>query len=297
LRVSLLGAGGQLGTDLRSALAHHEVIPFGHSDFDVRDAEKTRTTLTAVRPAAIVNTTAFHDLAACEADPEAAFAVNATAPAHLAGLARELGARFVHVSTDYVYGGEDRTRPLGEDVAPAPVQVHGVTKVAGERLIQLANSDALIVRSSGLYGVAGPSGKGTNFIERVLRLAREKGEMRIVSDQILSPTYTADLAEGIVTLLERRVSGIVHLTNSGSCSWYELACHVVRTAGLPAAVHPVSTLEFGAPVRRPRYSVLDNARWRSLGLAPLRPWQEALSAYLAAARVAPGSAVRSGALA
>lgn len=279
MRVAVLGAYGQLGTDLRHALSAHDVVPFGHGDFDVRDSATAARKLSETRPDVIVNATAFHKVELCEEDPDAAFAVNATAPARLARLARELGARFAHMSTDYVYGG-DSTRPLTEDVPPAPVQVYGASKAAGERLVQLAYPEALIVRSSGLYGLAGASGKGGNFIQLVLRLAREKGEMRIVNDQVLSPTYTVDLAQAIVRLLERTVSGIVHVTNSGSCSWHEFASYVVASAGTAAVVHPVSTAEFGAPVRRPLYSVLENARWRALALPAVRSWREAARAYL-----------------
>ena len=281
MRIAVLGAFGQLGTDLRATLQSQEVIPFGHTDFDVRDHVRARELLLASAPDVILNVTAFHKAEACEEDPDTAFATNATAPSRLARFARELGARFVHVSTDYVYGGSD-ARPLTETVPPAPVQVYGASKAVGEWLILLADPDALIVRSSGLYGVAGASGKGGNFVQTVIRLAREKGEMRIVNDQFLSPTYTADLAAAIGQLLERQASGIFHVTNADSCSWYDLACHVVTTAGLRAVVHPVSTAEFGAVVRRPAYSVLDNARWRSIGLERLRPWRHAVSAYLEA---------------
>jgi dTDP-4-dehydrorhamnose reductase len=281
LRIALLGAFGQLGRDLQSALVSHEVVPLGRADFDVRDIRAARGRLTEIQPDAIVNTTAFHKVELCEEEPDTAFAVNATAPARLAGLARELSALFVHVSTDYVYGGTD-VRPLTELVPPAPVQVHGASKLAGEWLVQLANPEALVVRSSGLFGVAGASGKGGNFIQTVMRLAREKGEMRIVDDQFLSPTFTPDLAGAIGTLLERRVTGLIHVTNSDSCSWYQLACHIVASAGLRASVRPVSTPEFGATVRRPAYSVLENARWRALALPPLRSWREAVLAYLRA---------------
>jgi dTDP-4-dehydrorhamnose reductase len=281
VRIALLGAYGQLGSDLRAVLTEHEVLPFGHSDFDVRDDARARESLTGCRPDLIINTTAFHKVELCEQEPDTAFAVNASAPARLATLARELGARFVHVSTDYVYGGTD-LRPLTEAVPPAPVQTYGATKAAGEWLVLLANPDALIVRSSGLYGVAGASGKGGNFIQTVIRLAREKGEMRIVNDQVLSATYTADLAGGIRKLIDHDVSGVFHVTNADSCSWWDLACHVVAAAELSAVVHPVSTAEFGAAVRRPAYSVLENARWRELGLSPLRSWRDGVRAYLQA---------------
>ncbi len=290
MKVVLLGARGQLATDLAAALRHHEILPLSHTDCDVRDSVELRARLITAAPSLVINTTAFHNVPQCETDPDTAFAVNALAPFRLAQLTRELGSRFVHVSTDYVYGGTGDDRPISEDVAPAPVQVYGVSKAAGEHLVQLANPDALIIRSSGLYGVAGASGKGGNFVQTVLRMAREKGEMRIVNDQFLSPTFTADLARGIATLAERAAIGIVHLTNSDACSWYEFACEIVQASGVKATVHPVSTAEFGAPVRRPAYSVLDNARWRTLGLAPLRPWRAAVAAYLEAKGVLPGVA-------
>jgi dTDP-4-dehydrorhamnose reductase len=292
VRIALLGGRGQLGTDLYPALAGHEVVAFGHDDFDIRDTARARERLTACHPDVILNTTAFHKVEQCEEDPDTSFAVNATAPQRLAKLAQELGAQFVHLSTDYVYGGNG-VRRLTETVPPAPVQVYGATKAAGEWLIQLAHPSGLIVRSSGLFGIAGASGKGGNFIQTVIRLAREKGQMRIVNDQYLSPTYTADLAIAIVQLIEHRVTGIVHVTNSESCSWYEFARQVVATAGLNATVSPISTVEFGAQVRRPAYSVLDNERWRTLGLEPLRSWQEALRAYLEAESLGPAAGVRS----
>lgn len=279
MKVAILGANGQLGSDLRAAFAGVEVIPFTRSEFDVRDTAAAGAALAKQRPDVVINCTALHKLEDCEQQPDLAFAVNATAPGHLAGLASELGARFVHLSTDYVYGGFPAT-PLTEDVPPAPVQVYGVSKVAGEWLVQLANPEALIVRSSGLFGVAGASGKGGNFIQSVLRWARERGEMRIVNDQILSPTYTSDLAHAIRKLIEQRAAGVVHVTNSGACSWFELASWVVKTAGVTAEVYATTTAEFGAPVRRPAYSVLDNARWRALGWSPLRFWNDAVAAYL-----------------
>lgn len=290
MRVALLGARGQLGTDLRSALSGHDVVAFGHDDFDVRDTTGARERFIACGPELILNTTAFHKVEQCEVNPDTSFAVNATAPQSLAKVARELGARFVHLSTDYVFGGSS-IRPLTEVVPVAPVQVYGATKAAGEWLIQLAHPSPLIVRSSGLYGVAGASGKGGNFIQTVMRLALEKGQMRIVDDQYLSPTSTADLAVAIVQLIERGVSGTVHVTNSGSCSWYELACHVVTSAGLKATVTPISTGELGPQVRRPAYSVLDNERWRTLGIEPLRSWREAVHAYLKAMSLIPAEGV------
>jgi dTDP-4-dehydrorhamnose reductase len=281
VRVALLGANGQLGSDLARALADQDVVPLTRADLDVRDAGHMQAVLGDLGADVVINTTAFHRVEACEQQPDEAFAVNALAPRALARLSCQAGFRFVHVSTDYVFGGS-QTRPLTEAVPPAPVQVYGASKAAGEWLVLQANPEALVVRSSGLFGVAGASGKGGNFIETVLRLAREKGTMKIVNDQTLSPTFTRDLAGGIVALIERGARGIVHLTNAGECSWFELAQHVVATARLPAEVHPQSTAESGAPVRRPAYSVLANARLPELGVPRLRPWQEGVTDYLRA---------------
>ena len=286
MRVALVGANGQLGSDLMRALGGHDLFPFRHADFDVRDTQAARSSLTAVRPDVVINTAAFHKVEECEVQPATAFAVNAVAAAALAAAARELGAQYVFISTDYVFGGSN-VGPLTEEVPPAPLNVYGVSKVAGERLVQLAYPEALIVRSSGLYGVAGAAGKGGNFIQTVVRLAREKGEMRMVNDQRLSPTYTADLARAIADLVSREVTGVLHVTNSDSCSWFELARHVVSLAGISAAINPCTTAEIGSPVRRPAYSVLENARWQALGLSPLRPWRDAVRGYLAAMGLVP----------
>jgi dTDP-4-dehydrorhamnose reductase len=293
LRVAILGSRGQLGSDLTAAFQDAEVVALKRSDFDVRDVDAARRTLASHRPAVVINTTAFHKVEECEKQAEAAFAVNAIAAAELAAATAEIGARFVHVSTDYVFGGSS-TRPLTEDVPPAPLQTYGVTKAAGEWMIRLANPDALVVRASGLYGAAGASGKGGNFIETVLRLARERGEMKIVTDQVLSPTYTHDLARALRRLVEADASGIVHVTNSGECSWYELASWVVELSGSGARVNQTTTAEFGSPVRRPSYSALDNARCRALGLPPLRHWREAVRAYLVAKGVLRGQVLTPG---
>ncbi len=281
MRVALLGANGQLGTDLRTALAGHDVVPFTHADFDVRDTVAMRSALLSARPDVVINTTAFHKVDLCETEPESAFAVNALAPYGLARIARELGFRLVHHSTDYVYGGRD-VRPLTEDVPPAPVQVYGVSKAAGEWLVLNANLASLVIRSSGLYGVAGASGKGGNFVMTVLRLAKEKGEMRMVNDQRTVPSYTYDLARGVVAVMEAGATGIVHLTNAGSCTWYEFASFIVKAAKLDAEVAPQTSAESGTPVRRPSYSVLENARLHEFGVAPLRSWQDAVTDYLKA---------------
>jgi dTDP-4-dehydrorhamnose reductase len=190
--------------------------------------------------------------------------------------------RLLTLSTDYVFGGGP-PGPYGEDAPPDAVNVYGESKLEGERLIGAASPDHLVVRSAGLYGVAGSNGKGGNFVETMLRLARTGKDIRVVDDQILAPTYTADLAAAIARLLAANPpGGIYHLTNAGACSWFEFAQRVFSLCGLAPKLERTSSAAYGAPARRPANSVLVNARAARLGLLPLRPWSEALADYLRA---------------
>ena len=288
LRVAVLGAGGQLGTDLFAAFAQrHDVIGFSHEDIEVRDHAHVAEVLTNLRPDVVVNTTAFHKVDECEKDPEHSFAVNCHAPSNLALVCSELAARLVHISTDYVFGGDRRT-PYPADAKPGPLNVYGVSKLAGEYLVINRGTQHVVVRTSGLYGVAGASGKGGNFVETMLRLGRERGEVSVVTDQVLSPTYTPDLAATIQGLVETGASGVFHVANSGACSWFEFAQSIFQLAGMEVDVRPTTSAEFGSGVVRPAYSVLDTARLREVGLPLPRPWEDALAAYLAAREASAG---------
>jgi dTDP-4-dehydrorhamnose reductase len=281
-RVLLLGARGQLGTDLAARLAGADLVAPARAELDVTDPAAVEAAVAAARPAVVINTTAAHRVDDIERDPAPAFAVNAVAAHHLARIAARHGARLVHFSTDYVFGGAG-PGPYAEDAPPAPLNAYGVSKLAGERLVLNADPAHLVIRTSGLYGVAGSSGKGGNFVETMLRLAREGRPIRVVADQILAPTYTADLAEAVLRLLALDPpGGVYHLTNSGACSWLEFARRIFALAGLAPDLRGISSAEWGAPARRPANSVLANARAARLGLPPLRPWQDALAAYLAA---------------
>jgi dTDP-4-dehydrorhamnose reductase len=281
-RIVLIGANGQLGTDLAAVLAGPGLVPLTRRDLDVTDPAAVDRTLAALAPAVVVNTAAFHRVDDIEADPHLALAVNGAAVHHLARRCARRGTRLVHFSTDYVFGGAG-DGPFVEDAPPAPVNAYGVSKLAGEQLVRNADPRHLVVRSSGLYGVAGASGKGGNFVETRLRLAREGKPIRVVDDQVLGPTYTADLADAVGRLLAADPpGGTYHLTHAGSCSRFEFARRIFGLCGLEADLAPTTSEAFGAPARRPRHSVLANTRLAALGLAPLRPWPEALSAYLSA---------------
>jgi dTDP-4-dehydrorhamnose reductase len=286
-RVLLVGANGQLGTDLGRTLGQilsaDQLVPLTRADLDITDPEATQGALARYRPAWVVNTAAFHRVDDIETkDGARAVAVNEVAAGHLAEACARRGARLLHLSTDYVFGGGP-PGPYAEDAPPAPVSAYGRSKLAGERLVLAASPDHLVVRSSGLYGVAGSAGKGGNFVETILRLAREGQPLRVVDDQVLTPTYTADLAEGIAGLLALDPpGGIYHLTNSGACSWFEFASHAVKLCHLTPDLRPTTSREFNAPAKRPPHSVLRNTRAVALGLPPLRSWPDALAAYLRA---------------
>jgi dTDP-4-dehydrorhamnose reductase len=289
-RILLIGAHGQLGTDLRASLATSGLVALGHRELDVTDAAQVDRVLVDVRPAWVVNTAASHRVDDLEADPRPGFLVNAAAVHHLARAAGGVGARLLTFSTDYVFGGAGEG-PYTEDSPPAPLNAYGVSKLAGELLVRNAGPRHVVIRTSGLYGVAGPSGKSSNFVEIMLRLAREGKAIRVVDDQVLAPTYTADLADAVRRFLRADPpGGLYHVASGGGCSWYEFARQIFAFCGIQANLAPTTSEAYGAPARRPRQSVLVGARWAALGLPPLRPWPEALRAYLAAQGHLPGAA-------
>jgi dTDP-4-dehydrorhamnose reductase len=281
-RILLLAASGQLGTDLAARLAGPQLVTMARGQLDVTDVAAVERTLTEVRPAIVLNTAASNRVDDIEHDPAPAFQVNAVAVHHLARACARQGARLVHFSTDYVFGG-DRPGPYAESAPPAPLSAYGASKLAGEYLTRQASDRHVVIRSSGLYGVAGSSGKGGNFVETMLRLARDQGAIRVVEDQVLAPTYTADLADAVARLLAANPpGGVYHLTNAGACSWLAFARRIFDLAGLAPDLAPTTSAALARPARRPAHSVLLNTRAAALGLPPMRPWDEALSAYLSA---------------
>jgi dTDP-4-dehydrorhamnose reductase len=281
MRVALIGSNGQLGHDILAAWHDHEITPLTRAELDVTDRAQVIEALRDRRPQLIVNTAAFTRVDDCESQAGAAFAVNTLGALHVAQAAQALGAELLHISTDYVFSGES-DRPYRETDPAAPANVYGASKLAGEVLVRLSCERYYVVRSSGLYGVAGSSGKGGNFVETMLRLAREGRSLRVVDDQVLAPTYTADLARGLRELVATGHYGTYHITNAGSCSWYQFAALIFALAGIAADLQPATSAAYGAPARRPAYSVLDNAAAHAAGVTPLRSWEAALADYLRA---------------
>lgn len=288
MRILLFGGSGQLGSDLRiAAEGRHELVVPSHAEADVTDPGAVVRAVEAAAPDAVVNAAAFHKVERCEEDPTTTFAVNAVGALNVARAARAAGARCVFVSTDYVFDGE---RPSGyvEDDPPSPVNLYGVSKAAGERAVAGACPEGIVVRGSGLFGHAGSSGKGGNFVETMLAKAAAGEPITVVDDQVFSPSCTRDMAERMLLLLERRVPpGIYHVTNAGSCSWYRFARAIFEQAGVAADLSPRPAGE--QAVRRPRNSILLDTRSAVLGLPPSRPWEEALAWYLANRPAAAGA--------
>ncbi|MDR5694493.1 MAG: dTDP-4-dehydrorhamnose reductase [Armatimonadota bacterium] len=293
-RVAVIGSTGQLGFDLVRVLrepslplsptrkgepAGFEAIPLSHRDIEITDPGSVHTVLMAVRPEIIINCAAFVRVDECEDRPEEALRVNALGALHVARACAEVDALCVFISTDYVFDG-GKTEPYTEEDPPRPLNVYGISKLCGEYFVRASCPRHLIVRTSGLYGVAGSRGKGGNFVETMIHMAREGKPIRVVDDQVLAPTYTKDLAEKIKELLQGQVSGVIHLASSGQCSWYEFARRIFELMGIQADLNPVTSRVYGTRAQRPAYSVLRSTRLEELGLMPLRPWYEALEAYL-----------------
>jgi dTDP-4-dehydrorhamnose reductase len=279
----VIGANGQLGSDLCRAFgdAGYGVAAFTHADVDVTDADAMHAALASVAPAVVINTAAMHHVEACEDDPVGAFAVNGLGARTVARAAAALDALAVHVSTDYVFDGTQGT-PYVETDAPRPLSVYGITKLAGEYAVRVATPRHLVVRCSGLYGTAACRAKGgLNFVRLMLKLARERGEVRVVTDEVVTPTYTRDLAIQMVALVESSLAGVVHATCQGECSWHDFAAAIFALAGQPVRLLPAVAADFPAKAPRPGYSVLDNARMRGAGIDQMPPWRESLRRYLA----------------
>ncbi len=280
MKVAVIGSTGQLGQDLLRVFGD-EAIGFAHEDLDVTDEASVASAIRSHRPDWVLNTAAFHRVDDCESDPTTTFAVNATGALNVARAAADVGSGVVFYSSDYVFGGEERERdhPYEEGDSPHPLSVYGTSKVAGEQLVMQANERHLVVRSAGLYGTA-TSRKGWTFPELMINKARSEGAVRVVTDQVLSPTFTADLAEKTRELIEYDAVGLFHLTNAGECSWFEFARGAFEIAGVEAEMEPIDTGQLQQRARRPAYSALATTRLEEVGLSPMRPWREALGDYL-----------------
>lgn len=279
--VAVVGPNGQLGSDLVRGFdaAGWSVVPVGHDVVAVEDPGSTAAFFREHRVDVVVNTAAFHQVAVCEQQPARSWAVNATGAANVAAAAAAIGATTVFVSTDYVFDGDISTdNSYPEDAPVSPINVYGASKAAGEMATLAASDQNLVVRVAGVFGRAGSSGKGGNFVETIVGKARAGEPLAVVGDTVMSPSYTVDAAAKIRALLESGATGVFHASNSGRISWHEFAAAICAQIGAQVAIEKTTSDHTPSP-RRPRNSSLSTQRLDELGIAQ-RPWDDALAAYL-----------------
>jgi dTDP-4-dehydrorhamnose reductase len=280
VKILLIGANGQLGTDLRKTNPSHEVIGLTRADGDIANGTRVRELLRQHAPEVVINTAAYHRVDDCEDEPEKAFHGNIVGPRALAEACAEIGARMVHYSTDYVFDGKKKL-PYRESDRPGPLSVYGVSKLGGEYLVTAASDAHIVIRTASLFGTAGSSGKGGNFVETMIQKAAAEKSVSVVDDIIMSPTYTLDLAATTWKLLEKDVpGGLYHVANGGTCSWFEFTRKIFSLLGINTPLIPIRAADTGRKARRPAYSALGSERFPDLGIPPPRVWQEALKSYL-----------------
>jgi len=279
MKVVVIGSTGQLAQDLLRVFP--DAVGISHQDLDVSDGVAVALAARAHRPQWILNTAAFHRVDDCETNPSLALGVNALGALNVSKAAAAVGAGVVFFSTDYVFGGTRRERghPFVEGDVPGPLNVYGASKCAGEHLVIQSNPKHLVVRTTGLYG-SSTSRKGWTFPELMLNKGRSDGIVRVVTDQVLSPTYTADLAAKVKELIDHGAVGLFHVTSGGECSWFDFARETFELAGLRVKMEAIQTAESPRRARRPSYSALASVRLAEAGIAPMRPRVEALKDYL-----------------
>jgi dTDP-4-dehydrorhamnose reductase len=282
MKTVVIGSNGQLGSDCVLAFqqAGHDVVALTHQDIEVSDATSVGRILAHHRPSMVVNTAAFHNVEKCEQEPERSFAVNALGPRNLARLSNDLGYLLMHISTDYVFDGAKNTPYLETDL-PRPLSVYGNSKLAGEYFVQTIARRFFVVRISAVYGANPCRAKGgNNFVKLMLKLARERGEVKVVDDEFVSPTYTPDVAHQLLKLMQTEAYGLIHATANGSCSWYEYAAAIFQLTDTKVKLLHAAPGEFPMKVPRPKYSVLENARLKQLSIDMMPGWRTSLEHYL-----------------
>lgn len=281
-KVIVIGANGQLGSDISSTLKEngYAVMDITHQDLDVINATDVERLFTDEKPDIVINTSAYHNVMLCEENPELSMKVNAAAPEFMSALLKKSGSKFIHFSTDYVFDG-NTSNPYTETDAAAPLNEYGKSKLLGEQQILAANNEAVVMRVSGIYGSNPCRAKnGLNFVQLMLKLAREKGEVKVVTDEIVSPTYTKNIAQQVTKILDSDISGIVHATSEGSCSWNEFAKEIFEYTKTPVKLFDSLSTDNPPVVKRPNYSVLENAKLKEKGINVMLHWKDALHQYL-----------------
>lgn len=276
-KVVVLGAGGMLAYALIPLLKkNYEVVGFAHGEAEITDEKTIFALVQKEKPQWVVNLAAYTDVDGCESNADRAFRVNAEGARIVAAACQAAQAKMIHISTDFIFDGSKKS-PYVETDPAKPQSVYARSKYEGERFVrQVLPESSLIVRTSWLYGA-----HGKNFVDTILRSAREKKELKVVNDQVGRPTYTKDMAEALIALMERKAAGVVHFANRGECSWYDYACEIVKLAGLNSVTaKPISSAELNRPAKRPPYSVLSTEKYEKMTGKPIRHWRETLKEYL-----------------
>lgn len=274
MKILITGANGMLGSDLKEVLKSHELILTGSKDLDITDQNKVFQFISENSPDIVINAAAYTAVDNCETHYNDAYAVNALGPKYLAISCKNMNIPLIHISTDYVFEGSKKS-PLVEEDKIGPKTVYGKTKLEGEKFIQENCKKYFIIRTAWLFGI-----NGKNFVQTMLNLSKNQKEIRVVNDQVGSPTFSYDLAISIKELLNSDKYGIYHLTNKGECSWYEFAKKIFELSKIDIKVIPVSSEEYPRPAPRPHYSVLSNQKWINSGFTPMRNYEDALNEYL-----------------
>jgi dTDP-4-dehydrorhamnose reductase len=279
MRIAIIGADGQLGSDLVKTLKEDRVFPLYYPDFDITKPEKTKKDLSSLAPEVIINTAAYNKVDESEDNPYEAFLLNSIAVRDLASICRDLGFVLVHFSSDYVFDGL-KGEPYVEEDAANPLSVYAVSKLAGEYFVTNTMKKYFLIRTCGLFGEAGCWGKGYNFVDVMISLEKQGKPIKVINDQWVTPTSTAELAQRISELVRTKHYGLYHLTNEGQCTWHEFASTIFSLTGKKPDITPVDSETYGAKARRPSYSVLENKKAKEMGLTEFSHWREALKDYL-----------------
>lgn len=281
MNILLIGKTGQLGGSILAEQTSHRIYASDRSELDIESRESCEQAIAKFRPDVVINTAAFHNVPQCEVEPHRAFAVNCQSVRDLAAICKKRDVRLVTFSTDYVFGGEQRT-PYREDDRTRPLQMYGISRLAGElAAMATAPQHAVVIRTCGLYGLSGASSKGGNFVDKRITDAQTSSELEMGCDQVVSPTYTGDLAQAVLKLIEhpQLVPGIYHLVNEGECTWFEFTQAIYEIMNLDVKVRPVDRGGMTGEMRRPLYSALANTKARALGIT-LPHWRDALERYI-----------------
>ena len=280
-KLLLIGANGQLGSDIYHLFKHsYQITSLTHRNLDITDFVKTKRVIEKIKPSIVINTAAYHKVDEVEGNPQKAFLVNAVAQKNLCEITKEIHAVIVFFSTDYIFGQDkNKRKPYRESDCIGPINNYGISKAAGEFFTRTSNPNHFIIRTSGLYGAKGTSGK-ENFVDLMLRLGRERGQVNVVGDQVVSPTYTLNLAENLLKLLKVKKFGTYHMTSEGQCSWWEFTSEIFKLVKLKVKCNKVDSSFFNTKAARPNYSVLENFNLKIMNINKMNHWKINLRLYL-----------------